>query len=96
MVHEFSCPGYKANCIDKTNRTLFERTLDHGWINNEKIVYQHLNNCEHLKYFCTISIYDTENKCDESATNKEFRVENMRQNIRVTYSALAYYYLNMQ
>ena len=31
LVYKFNCPGYGACYIGKTNRTLYERTKEHGW-----------------------------------------------------------------
>ena len=30
-VYDFSCPGCDANYIVKTERTLYERTVEHAW-----------------------------------------------------------------
>ena len=31
VVWDFSCPGCGANYIGKTERTLYERTVEHAW-----------------------------------------------------------------
>ena len=60
------------------------------------VVYQHLDNCEHFQYMCTINKYnsifdDNVNKYDEaSTTKKELYVENIWQNIKVIDSALGW------
>ena len=58
IVYEFHCPGCKANYIGETERTLFERTLEHGWSNKDKVVYRHLDNCEHFQHLFSLSKFD--------------------------------------
>ena len=45
VVYDFSCPGCGANYIGKTERTLYERTVEHAWTDNNSVVYKHLNDC---------------------------------------------------
>ena len=32
VVYDFSCPGCGTNYISKTERTLYERTIEHAWM----------------------------------------------------------------
>ena len=57
VVHEFKCPGCNANYIGKTERTLCERTHEHGWTNKDKPVYQHLMNCSGFQHILSINRY---------------------------------------
>ena len=45
VVYDFSCPGCNANYIGKMERTLYERTVEHAWTDNNSAVYKHLNDC---------------------------------------------------
>ena len=54
VIYEFSCPGCHANYIGKTERTLNERSQEHGWTNKDKPVYHHLMNCENFQYIMNI------------------------------------------
>ena len=31
VVYELTCPGYGANYVGKTERTLYERCVEHAW-----------------------------------------------------------------
>ena len=42
VVYDFSCPRCGANYICKTERTLYERTVEHVWTANNSAVYKHL------------------------------------------------------
>ena len=43
VVYHFSYPGCGANYIGKTERTLYEKTVEHAWVDNNSAVYKHLN-----------------------------------------------------
>ena len=58
VVYEFKCPGCNANYVGKTERTLWERTHEHGWTNKDKPVYQHLTNCSEFQHILTINQYN--------------------------------------
>ena len=36
IVDDFSCPGCGTNYIGKTERTLYERTVEHAWTDNKR------------------------------------------------------------
>ena len=44
MIYKFQYPGCKSTYIGKTDRTLYERTNEHGTL-TESTIYQHLNSC---------------------------------------------------
>ena len=54
VVYEFSCPGCRATYIGKTERTLFERSREHGWSDKKSAVYTHLLSCEGLSHIDTL------------------------------------------
>ena len=43
VVYDFSCPGCSANYISKTERILYERTVEHAWTDNNSAAYKHLD-----------------------------------------------------
>ena len=55
VVWDFSCPGCGANYIGKTERTLYERTVEHAWTDNNSAVYEHLNNYTGVQHLFDIA-----------------------------------------
>ena len=55
FLYDFSCPGCSANYIGKTERTLYERTVEHDWTDNNSAVYKHLNDCTGVQHFFDIA-----------------------------------------
>ena len=42
-MHEFASPGCRANYVGKTERTLFERNVEHAWSDKDSVVNKHLS-----------------------------------------------------
>ena len=55
VVCDFSCPGCGANYIGKTQRTLYERTVEHAWTDNNSAVYKHLNDSTGVQHLLDIA-----------------------------------------
>ena len=55
MVCNFSCPGCGANYIGKTEGTLYERTVEHAWTDNNSAVYKHLDDCTGVQHLFDIA-----------------------------------------
>ena len=55
VVCDFSCPGCGANYIGKTQRTLYERIVEHAWTDNNSAVYKHLNGSTGVQYLFDIA-----------------------------------------
>ena len=55
VVYNFSCRGCGANYIGKTERTLYERTVEHAWTDNNSAVYKHLNDCTGVQHLFDIA-----------------------------------------
>ena len=51
VVYKLVCPGCSSSYIGKTERTLWERTEEHAYKNNnqkeQSVIYEHLLTCEH-------------------------------------------------
>ena len=45
VVYEFTCPGCRANYVGKTERTLYERCVEHAWSDQNNVVKNHLDQC---------------------------------------------------
>ena len=64
VVYEFSCPGCRSKYIGKTDRTLYERTLEHSH-KKDSAIFCHLENCNNFQHILDLfSIHDVD-KFDE-------------------------------
>ena len=54
VVYVVSCPSCGANYIGKTERTLYERTVEHAWTDNNSAVYKHLGDCTGVQHLFDI------------------------------------------
>ena len=55
VVYDFSCPRCGANYICKTERTLYERTVEHVWTANNSAVYKHLGHWTGVQHLLDIA-----------------------------------------
>ena len=49
------CPGCSANYVGKTERTLFERNVEHAWSDKEIVANIHLNECNGVQHMFNIA-----------------------------------------
>ena len=60
VVYDFSCPGCRANYIGKTERTLYERAVEHAWTDSNSVVYKHLKDCTGVQHlFDIVSLHSS-------------------------------------
>ena len=52
---QFICPGCGSCYVGKTERTLYERTLEHGWNDPNSAVRTHIDNCDGVQFINAIS-----------------------------------------
>ena len=57
-MYEFVCSGCRANYAGKTERTLFEKNVEHTWSDKDSVVTIHLNECNGVHYVFNIAILD--------------------------------------
>ena len=55
VVYEFVCPGCSANYIGKTERTLYERNVEHAWNDEDSVIKIHLNECNGVQHIFNIA-----------------------------------------
>ena len=55
VVYEFTCPGCGANYVGKTERTLYERCVEHAWSDQNSVVKDHCNQCLEVQYQLNIT-----------------------------------------
>ena len=54
-MYEFVCSGCSANYVGTTERTLFERNVEHAWNDKDSVVNIHLNECNDVQYMFNIA-----------------------------------------
>ena len=54
---DFSCSGCGVNYIGKTERTLYEKTVEYAWTDNNSAVYKHLNDCPGIQHLINIASF---------------------------------------
>ena len=55
VVYEVTCPGRSADYEGKTERTLYERYVEHAWSNQNSVVKDHLEQCVEVQYLLNIT-----------------------------------------
>ena len=55
VVYDFSCSNCGANYIGKTERTLYDRTVEHAWTDNNSAVNKNPNGCTGVQYWFDIA-----------------------------------------
>ena len=50
IVCKFCCPGCSNSYFGKMERTFFERINEHAFKDKNSVVYNHINNCDGVKY----------------------------------------------
>ena len=55
VLHEFACPGCDANYVGKTERTLYERCIEHAWRDQNSIVKNQLDQFAEVQYLLNIT-----------------------------------------
>ena len=50
VVYHFKCPGCCASYVGKTERTLHERCIEHGWKDKNSAILTHINDCDGVKH----------------------------------------------
>ena len=63
-MYEFLCPGCSANYVGKTERTLFERNVEHVWNDKDSVVNIHLNECNGVQHMFNIAKITPSLFCD--------------------------------
>ena len=55
VVYEFVCPRCRANYVGKTEKTLFQRNVEHAWNDKDSAVHIHLNECNGVQHMFNIT-----------------------------------------
>ena len=54
-MYEFVCPEYSPNYVGKTEKTLFERNVEHTWSDKDSFVNIHINECNGVQHIFNIA-----------------------------------------
>ena len=86
VVYEITCPGCGDKYVGKTDRTLFERTEEHGWDQKDSAVNKHLVSCpgfvELFNLFCIPNLFSDDTTLMTSSL-REFSINTVRRNIKI-------------
>ena len=55
VVYEFVCPGCSANYVGKTERTSYERNVEHGWNDKDSVINIHFNESNGVQHMFNIA-----------------------------------------
>ena len=55
VVYGSVCPRCSANYVGETERTLFERDVEHNWSDKDSVVNIHLNECNGVQHMFNIA-----------------------------------------
>ena len=54
-MYEFVCPGCSANYVGKTERTLYERNVEHVWNDKDNVINIHFNESNGVQHMFNIA-----------------------------------------
>lgn len=55
VIYQFSCPGCNTQYIGKTERPLYERTLEHAWSDKNSAIRKHIDTCNGVAHIIGIN-----------------------------------------
>ena len=58
VVYKFTCPGCSDSYVGKTERTLFERTQEHGWSDKNSAIFKHISECDKVHFLQSLLSFD--------------------------------------
>ena len=58
-MYHFRCPGCCASYVGKTERTLHERCIEHGWKDKNSAILTHINDCDGVKHIKNLMSINT-------------------------------------
>ena len=78
IVYKFCCPECSNNYIGKTERTFFERINEHDFKDNNSVVYNHINNCDGVKYLVDLLNIDQVQTEGDKFDKKMYSIANLK------------------
>ena len=90
-MYELACPGCSANYVGKTERTLFERNVEHAWNDKDSVVNIHLNECNGVQHVFNITTLTPSLFSDSIVDDvQDLRTSRKRQLSKGNYKALCF------
>ena len=83
IVYKFCCPGCSKSYIGKTGRTFFERINEYAFKDKNSVVYNHINNCERVKYLVDLLNIDEVQTERDKFDNMIYSVATVTENISI-------------
>ena len=83
IVYKFCCPGCSKSYIGKTERTFFERINEHAFKDKNSVVYNHVNNCDGVKYLVDLLNIDQVQTERDKFDEKILSVTTVKENISI-------------
>ena len=83
IVYKFCCPGCSKSSIGKTERTFFERINEYAFKDKNSVVYNHINNCDGLKYLVDLLNIDQVQTERDKFDEKILSVTTVKENISI-------------
>ena len=82
-VYKFCCPGCSKICIGKMERPYFERINKHAFKDKNSVVYNHINNCDGVKYLVDLLDIDQVQTERDKIDKKMYFIETVKENISI-------------
>ena len=82
IVCKFCCPGCSNSYFGKMERTFFERINEHAFKDKNSVVYNHINNCDGVKYLVDLLKIDLV-QTERDRFDKMYRIATVKENISI-------------
>ena len=84
IVKNKSCPGCSNNYIGKTEKSFFKRINKHAFKDKNSVVYNHINNCDEVKYLVDLLNIDQVQTERDKFDKKMYSIATVKENISIT------------
>ena len=91
LVCKFCFPGCSNNYTGKTERTFFERINEHAFKDKNSVVYNHVNNCDEVKYLVDLLNIDQVQTERDKFDKKMHSIATAKENISTIDRARRWY-----
>ena len=87
IVYKFCCPGCSKSYTGKTERTFLERINEHAFKDKNSVAYNHISNCDGVKYLVDLLNIDQVQTERHKFDTKIYSVTTVKENISIIDSA---------
>ena len=83
-MYHFKCPGCCASYVGKTERTLHERCIEHGWKDKNSAILTHINDCDGVKHIKNLMSINTPLFADViTPDHRDININIVKNNVQV-------------